>query len=216
MLSQRQAIIDALTEDTGRALLSQSEFDASLRRISYWSDKAAAFWAAESSGVSELAPAVRYQHQWAPLGLVGVIGPWNFPLLLVLMDALPALAAGCAVLAKPSEVTPRFVEPLARSVEAVPGLASVLRFLQGRADTGRALIDRVDGVCFTGSVATGRKVGAQAGERLIPAFLELGGKDPLVVLADADLDMAVTIAGLALRPVSGSFRLFWSWAARTR
>ena len=194
LLERREEIVGALAEDTGRRALSEAEFDGSLHRIDYWADKAPALLGQVSAGASEVVPNVRYEHASVPLGLVGVIGPWNFPLLLVLIDALPALFAGCAVLAKPSEVTPRFVEPLVRAAESVPELAAVLRFVQGGADTGEAIVERADAVCFTGSVPTGRMVGAQAGRRLIPAFLELGGKDPLVVLADADFDTAVAVA----------------------
>ena len=190
----RREIAAALAEDTGRILLSDAELEGSLRRIDYWAEKAPALLETGVSGTSELVPSVRYQHRLSPLGVVGVIGPWNFPLLLVLIDALPALVSGCAVLAKPSEVTPRFVKPLAATLEAVPELAPVFRFVPGTGDTGAAVVEHVDAVCFTGSVGTGRLVGASAGRRLIPAFLELGGKDPMVVLGDADLDRAVAVA----------------------
>ncbi len=194
LLERRAEIVGALTEDTGRRVISEAEFDGSVRRLDYWTHKAPALLGQTSSGASEVMPSVRYEHNLTPLGLVGVIGPWNFPLLLVLIDALPALVAGCAVLAKPSEVTPRFVEPLAHTLATVPELATVLGFVRGGADTGAAIVDRVDAICFTGSVPTGRLVGAQAGQRLIPAFLELGGKDPLIVLKDADIDTAVAVA----------------------
>ena len=187
-------LVAALTEDTGRVLLSQAELDGTLRRIEHWQRKTPALLSEPSRGVSESAPSVRYEHRLDPLGVVAVISPWNFPLLLMLIDAVPALAAGCAVLAKPSEHTPRFVGPLMASVRKVPALASVFQCVLGGPDTGAVAVDAVDGVCFTGSVATGRKVGAQAGERLIPAFLELGGKDPLIVLADADVEQAADIA----------------------
>jgi aldehyde dehydrogenase (NAD+) len=125
-----------------------------------------------------------------PYPLVGAISPWNFPLLLGLIDAVPALAAGCAVLVKPSEVTPRFIAPLMRTITAVSGLAEVLAVTEGAGETGAAMVDLVDAVCFTGSVPTGRLVAAAAARAFIPAFLELGGKDPAVVLASADLDRA--------------------------
>ena len=194
LLAEREAIVDALAQDTGRLLLSHAELEGAVRRIDYWSDKAPALLNGQPAGVSEAVPSVRYEHQLTPLGLVGVISPWNFPLLLTLTDAVPALIAGCAVLAKPSEVTPRFVAPLMRSLRSAPEVAAVLRFVPGDAATGAALVDLVDALCFTGSVATGRLVGAQAGGRLMPAFLELGGKDPLVVLEDADLETAVAVA----------------------
>ena len=191
---RRAEIVAALTADTGRALLSEAEFDGALRRIEYWARKAPELLSATSSGVSESVPSVRFEHRRDPLGVVAVVSPWNFPLLLMLIDAAPALAAGCAVLAKPSEHTPRFVEPFADALAAVPELDAVMQCARGGPDTGAAVVDLADAVCFTGSVATGRKVGARAGERLVPAFLELGGKDPLVVLEDADVQTAAAVA----------------------
>ncbi|MCF6476950.1 aldehyde dehydrogenase family protein, partial [Nonomuraea sp. MG754425] len=118
-----------------------------------------------------------------PYELAGMITPWNLPLLLALIDAVPALAAGCTVLVKPSEVTPRFIEPLMRLVpDGLP-----LRVVEGDGGTGAALVDLVDAVVFTGSVATGRRVAQAAARAFVPAFLELGGKDPAIVLAGADL-----------------------------
>ncbi|MDG1461933.1 MAG: aldehyde dehydrogenase family protein, partial [Gammaproteobacteria bacterium] len=120
------------------------------------------------------------------------ISPWNFPFLLSLLDSLAALVAGSAVLVKPSEITPRFVVPLQKSIAAIPELNSVVHFVQGAGDLGAELINHVDTVCFTGSVATGRKVAAVAAANMIPAHLELGGKDPVVVLASADPQKAAT------------------------
>ncbi len=189
----RSDIVAALTEDTGRALLSEAELDGAMHRIDYWSRSAPSLLAERSRGVSESVPSVRFEHRRDPLGLVGVISPWNFPLLLLLIDAVPALAAGCSVLAKPSEHTPRFVEPLMEAVGAVPEIARVFDCVRGGPQTGMAVTGVTDALCFTGSVATGRTVGARAGARLVPAFLELGGKDPLVVLAHADVEVAATI-----------------------
>ena len=191
---RRAEIVEALASDTGRRLLSEAEIDGALRRIDHWVRKAPVLLAERSAGVSESVPTVRFEHRAVPLGLVGVISPWNFPLLLMLIDAVPALAAGCAVLCKPSEHTPRFVDPLMDAVRKVPELADVFDCVRGGPDVGSAVVDAADAVCFTGSVTTGRLVGARAGERLVPAFLELGGKDPLVVLADADVGTAVEIA----------------------
>jgi aldehyde dehydrogenase (NAD+) len=135
-----------------------------------------------------------------PLGLVAVISPWNFPLLLALIDTVPALAAGCTVMVKPSEVTPRFVEPLKRAIAKVPELAAALYVVQGGAATGAAMIDCADAVCFTGSVATGRIIARHCAERLIACFLELGGKDAVIVLEGSDIARAarsVAWGGLA-------------------
>jgi acyl-CoA reductase-like NAD-dependent aldehyde dehydrogenase len=131
-------------------------------------------------------PGIGTATRLVPYPLVGCISPWNFPLTLALIDAVPALAAGCAVLVKPSEVTPRFIRPLLAATARVPEVAAVLAMAEGDGSTGAAVIEAVDYVCFTGSVATGRKVAAAAAGRMIPASLELGGKDPMIVLASAD------------------------------
>lgn len=127
-----------------------------------------------------------------PYPLVGVISPWNGPLMLSCLDPVPALFAGCAVIVKPSEVAPRFVEPLMDTIRAGPELAAVFTFVTGDGVTGQQLIQQVDILCFTGSVANGRKVAVACAQRLIPAYLELGGKDPAIVTATADLDAAAT------------------------
>jgi acyl-CoA reductase-like NAD-dependent aldehyde dehydrogenase len=100
------------------------------------------------------------------------------------------------VLVKPSEVTPRFIGPLVDAIAAVPALADVLTVIEGDGATGAALVGAVDFIAFTGSVATGRMVAAAAAAAFIPASLELGGKDPMLVLASADPAWA---AGIALR-----------------
>lgn len=129
-----------------------------------------------------------------PRGVVGVIGPWNWPLLNNYADCVAPLAAGNAVLLKPSEWTPLTslrIAALARQAGLPDG---VLEVLPGRAEVGQALCDRCDMIFFTGSQAVGRKVAARCGERLIPAVLELGGKSPMIVLADADLARAARAA----------------------
>ncbi len=129
-----------------------------------------------------------------PLGVVGVIGPWNFPILNNAADAVAPLLAGNAVVLKPSEVTPLTSIRLAEIWARVGNPADVFRVVTGRGATGAALVERADGVMFTGSVATGRKVAARAGERLVPCVTELGGKSPFVVLASANLERAAEAA----------------------
>ncbi|MFQ5667736.1 MAG: aldehyde dehydrogenase family protein, partial [Candidatus Binatia bacterium] len=124
-----------------------------------------------------------------PHGVVGVIGPWNAPLTLTLGDAIPALLAGNAVIVKPSEFTPLAVKRALEAMnQALP--AGVLQILIGKGETGAALVDRVDMVAVTGSPQTGRRVMQRASEQVTPVLLELGGKDPMIVLRDADLDRA--------------------------
>ena len=185
-------IIAALATDTGRHLMAVIETTGTIDKIKYWVKRAPILLAGQADGISGMAPSVHFRYQLVPYPVTGVISPWNVPLILALIDAIPALLAGSSVLLKPSEITPRFAEPLRHSIEDVPELAAVLKIITGGPSTGQALIDNVDLVCFTGSVPTGRKVAAHAAERFIPAFLELGGKDPAIVLPSADLDNAAT------------------------
>jgi succinate-semialdehyde dehydrogenase/glutarate-semialdehyde dehydrogenase len=131
--------------------------------------------------------------RYEPLGVVALVTPWNFPLAIPLRQAAAAVAAGNAVVVKPSELTPlsgAWVEELFRRAGAPPGL---VRVVQGDGDVGAELVRHrgIDGIVFTGSVEVGRLVATAAAERLCPAVLELGGKDAMLVLDDADLDRAV-------------------------
>jgi betaine-aldehyde dehydrogenase len=132
--------------------------------------------------------------QYRPYPVVGVIAPWNFPLVLALGDALPALLAGAAVVVKPSEFTPLSLAEIVEAWKSEIGGPDVFDCVQGIGETGEALVDEVDYVQFTGSDRTGRKVMARAAETLTPVSLELGGKDPMIVLADADVDRAAAAA----------------------
>jgi acyl-CoA reductase-like NAD-dependent aldehyde dehydrogenase len=120
---------------------------------------------------------------------VGIIAPWNYPVANALMDGIGALAAGCAVLLKPSERTPRTAEVVRRG-----WLESGVALTLGAREVAGAVIDNVDFVQFTGSSATGRKVMERAARRLTPVSLELGGKDPMIVLEDADVELAAHAA----------------------
>lgn len=188
----RDAIAERLSVDTGRRLIAGREVDGVIGAIFGWLAQAPHLLP-EGWTDGRNNPAIRHAPQFVPYTLVGVISPWNFPLTLSMIDTIPALLAGCTVMIKASEVTPRFVEPLMVAIEDA-GLQDVLTFVQGDGATGSALIDHVDAVCFTGSVATGRKVAAAAAGNMIPAFLELGGKDPLVVLETADIEKATDAA----------------------
>ena len=126
--------------------------------------------------------------------MVGVICPWNNPVLLALADAVPALLAGATVAIKPSELTPLATREIVRGWREDVGAPGVLECLTGAGGTGSALVDEVDFIQFTGSTRTGRKIAQRAAERLIPYSLELGGKDAMIVLADADLERAANAA----------------------
>lgn len=130
---------------------------------------------------------------YRPRPVVGIIAPWNYPVANALMDAIGALAAGCAVLLKPSERTPLTAEVLLRGwIDS--GAPEVLALAQGARAVSEAVIDVSDYVQFTGSSATGAKVAERAARRLVPVSLELGGKDPMLVLEDADIDLAAHAA----------------------
>ena len=185
MASRRVALTNALERDTGRRAISTMEVDLVLGAMDRWATMAPAIL--QHHEMASAIPFVRIRPAASPYPLVGVISPWNFPLLLATLDAIPALMAGCAVIVKPSEVTPRFIAIVQASIADVPLLRNVFALVPGAAATGQALIDLVDMICFTGSVATGRRVAERAAARFIPAALELGGKDPALVLASADL-----------------------------
>jgi acyl-CoA reductase-like NAD-dependent aldehyde dehydrogenase len=191
------AIADALEIDTGRRKIAQTEVMSVRGMVARWSREAPALVQdIEKREIDTALPGVRAGTRLHAYPLVGVISPWNFPLILSMIDSIPALVAGCAVLIKPSEIAPRFIRTLVAAIAQVPALAEVLAVIEGGGATGAALIDAVDYVAFTGSVPTGRKVGAAAAAAFIPASLELGGKDPMIVLESADPHWA---AGIALR-----------------
>jgi succinate-semialdehyde dehydrogenase / glutarate-semialdehyde dehydrogenase len=127
-----------------------------------------------------------------PLGVVGIIAPWNYPLSLSATDAIPALLAGNAVVLKPDRQTPFTALWVAERFHEAGLPEGLFQVVTGAgSELGGPLIESCDFVAFTGSTETGRKVARQAGERLIGCALELGGKNPMLVLADADVDAAV-------------------------
>jgi acyl-CoA reductase-like NAD-dependent aldehyde dehydrogenase len=129
--------------------------------------------------------------EYQPLGVVGVIGPWNYPVFTPLGSIAYALAAGNAVVFKPSEYTPGVGKWLADAFNEVVPEAPVLQLITGFGETGAALTrSGVNKIAFTGSTVTGKKIMAAAAESLTPVIIEAGGKDPVLVDADADLDAA--------------------------
>lgn len=130
---------------------------------------------------------------YRPYPVVGIVAPWNYPVANLLMDGLAALAAGCAVLLKPSERTPLTAELLLRGW-LDSGAPEVMAIVQGAREAVEAVVDNSDYIQFTGSSATGAKVMERAARRLTPVSLELGGKDPMIVLDDADIELAANAA----------------------
>lgn len=188
--THREALLTALVADTGRFGVSVLEIDSVLSSLDRWC-KLAPELLQEIEKPTAI-PFIHLKQDSVPYPLVGVISPWNFPFLLAMIDTIPALLAGCAVIVKPSEIAPRFIQPLLKTLDEVPKLREIFTVIEGAGETGAALIEKVDLVCFTGSVKTGRIVAEAAAKRFIPAFLELGGKDPAIVLKSADLDLATS------------------------
>jgi acyl-CoA reductase-like NAD-dependent aldehyde dehydrogenase len=203
LVDNRDRVANTIVGETGKtredAMLAEVLFIAD--SFGYWAKSAPKHLADEK--VRSHSPfmlgrklMIRYQ----PRGVIGVIGPWNYPLTNCFGDGIAALAAGNAVVFKPSEITPMSTMLMQECMREAGLPDSVMQVATGRGQTGAALIDNVDYVMFTGSVATGRKVAAKAAETLTPFSLELGGKDPMIVLRDADIERAANGA------------VFWSMA----
>ena len=187
------SVMQALEADTGRRKLAQAEVFGVIANLRAWADRAPTLMPKSDWTQGRAKPNFKHINDYVPYTLVGIISPWNFPITLSFIDAIPALLAGGCVIIKPSEVTPRFADALTPII-AEAGFTDILTFIQGGGATGAALIDHVDCVCFTGSVPTGRKVAIRAAQNLIPANLELGGKDPLIITENADIEEATSLA----------------------
>ena len=130
-----------------------------------------------------------------PHGVIGIISPWNYPFSIPATETLAALVAGNAVVLKPSELTPLVALELASLLHAAGVPENVFQVVVGEGPVGAALLrSPIDKLVFTGSVTTGKRIAAAAAERLLPVVLELGGKDPMLVLDDADVDVASSAA----------------------
>ena len=185
----RDDLVSALIADTGRSQVPVMEVDGLSGMIERVCSEAPTALASGQPRSAHI-PIIEGSSNRIPYGLVGNISPWNFPVILSFLDTFPALIAGNSCVIKPSEVTPRWVEPMRAALADCPAIAAVLDIIVGTGKTGAAVNQAVDAVVFTGSVATGRRVGETAAGRFIPAFLELGGKDPAIVLPGADIQLA--------------------------
>jgi acyl-CoA reductase-like NAD-dependent aldehyde dehydrogenase len=196
LLDNQERVLDTMQLETGKVRADASNEPGYLADlINFYGTKASSFIGEESVRPhSPLLAAKKLRIQYRPHPVVGIISPWNFPLILSLGDAIPALQAGCAVVVKPSEFTPLGLAEVIEAWKTEIGGPDVFDCVHGTGETGGALVDEVDFIQFTGSDRTGRKVMARAAETLTPVSLELGGKDPMIVLGDADLDRAANAA----------------------
>ncbi len=196
LLDNQERVLDTMQAETGKVRGDTSAETVYLTDlINFYGTKAAKFIGDETVRPhSPLAASKKLMVQYRPYPVVGVISPWNFPLALALGDAIPALQAGAAVVVKPSEFTPLGLSEIVEAWKREIGGPGVFDCVHGTGETGGALIDNADFIQFTGSDRTGRKVMARAAETLTPVSLELGGKDPMIVLDDADVDRAANAA----------------------
>ena len=193
-VARQDEIIDAVIQETGKArseAISMEVF-ACCDAITYYAKRAEKFLAPERRGIhGVMGFAKRLTLVYKPLGVVGLITPWNGPVVLAVNPLVQAIVAGNAVIHKPSEVTPFSALLVKKFTEDAGWPADLYQVLQGDGATGAAILEAgVNKVSFTGSVATGRRVAEICGRGLIPCTLELGGKDAMIVCADADLDRA--------------------------
>ena len=196
VLERADEIADVVVSETGKPRLEAytTELFPALDALAWLARNAPKLLAPERLR----SPQLHLRHKRAqllhePLGVVAVIAPWNFPFAIPFTQAAYAVAAGNAVVLKPSELTPLSGALVERLFAAAGAPAGLVRVAQGDGTVGEELV-RTDGlgrVLFTGSAEVGRLVAAAAGERLVPVTLELGGKDPMLVLDDADLGRAV-------------------------
>ncbi len=192
LLERQDEIVETVVRETGKptAEAFASEIVAACDALTFYAKRARHILADRRLPV-HLVKNKKLHVSYRPLGVVGIITPWNFPFVLSMNPTAQALMAGNAVLLKPSEVTAFSGQLLADVFEGAGLPEGVFQVIQGDGETGRALCEAgVDKISFTGSVATGRKVGEICGRNLIPCTLELGGKDPMIVCADADVDRA--------------------------
>jgi betaine-aldehyde dehydrogenase len=196
ILDNTALIADTMQSETGKVRGDTSaELIYLADLINFYGSKADRFIGEEAVRPhSPLLATRKLMVQYRPYPVVGVISPWNFPMALALGDAVPALQAGAAVVVKPSEFTPLGLIEAVKAWKEEIGAPDVFDCVLGAGDAGAALVDDVDFIQFTGSDRTGRKVMARAAETLTPVSLELGGKDPMIVLSDADLDRAANAA----------------------
>jgi succinate-semialdehyde dehydrogenase/glutarate-semialdehyde dehydrogenase len=188
LLDRRDYFIDLL-QSVGKTRLSAAEEVLHVALTARYYGRTARRYLRSERGEGILPLLTRVDRNYVPKGLVGVIGPWNYPLTMAISDGLAALVAGNAIMLKPDQQTPLVALAGVELLRATGLPADVWQVVHGRGNVvGREVIDVSDYVCFTGSTATGRAVAAQCAGRLIGCSLELGGKNPLVILDDADVE----------------------------
>jgi succinate-semialdehyde dehydrogenase/glutarate-semialdehyde dehydrogenase len=192
LVDRTDAIADVICRDTGKPRLEAltTEILGACDSLTWYAKHAQRLLRDEKKSL-HLMKTKKLVLSYRPMGVVGIITPWNFPFVLSLNPAVQALMAGNAVVLKPSELTPFVGLALAQLFQDAGLPEGVFQVVTGDGSTGAALVDAgCDKISFTGSVRTGRKIAEACGRALIPCTLELGGKDPMIVCDDADLERA--------------------------
>ena len=197
MVRNRERIIRTLGDEAGKPYEdAQLELFYCVDALGFWARKAGKWLSDEKERPhSPLLLGRRVVNRYVPYGAVGVIGPWNYPLLNNFGDAIPALMAGNTVVLKPATVTPMSSMLMAEGMREIGVPEDVFLVALGPGgEVGAALADSVDMLHFTGSTEVGRRLAEQGAKRLLPITLELGGNDPMIVLRDANLERAANAA----------------------
>lgn len=198
MMASRDTLADAVVAESGKPRVEAlfADLFVALDTAQYFAKSGARLLRPErvphhsSAGKAKAGRLV-----YDPVGVVGIISSWNYPLAIPLSQIIPAVVAGNAVICKTSDFTPRCGALIEKLFMDAGFPANLVTIIQGGGEVGQALIDEApDKVMFTGSVTTGRRVAEACARKLIPSVLELGGKDAMIVLADANLDVAASAA----------------------
>lgn len=192
LLDRMDDLVEVICRETGklRAEAVMTEMVATVELIDHYARHGARILAPEKVSPGTLAHKRAYR-TFEPLGVVGVISPWNYPFTLTMTPVVSALFAGNTVVLKPSEITPLVGLEVGKLFAEVGAHPEIVQVVTGGGGTGEAIVRAgVDKICFTGSVRTGKRVMAAAAETLTPVVLELGGKDPMIVCDDADIERA--------------------------
>jgi acyl-CoA reductase-like NAD-dependent aldehyde dehydrogenase len=197
ILKDMDEVVRWIAADTGKVDLEAQSSDVltTLALMQYYQDHAASILKTEERPVSLMFTGTKCYVEYRPMGVVAVFSPWNFPFQLAMIPLVSAITAGNTVILKPSEITPTIGELIEKLCGRAGLPPHVVQTVYGGRTAGQSLIKAMpDKIFFTGSLATGRKVMKAAAAGPIPVELELSGKDPMIVFADANFDRAVNAA----------------------
>ncbi|HXJ07607.1 MAG TPA: aldehyde dehydrogenase family protein [Candidatus Acidoferrum sp.] len=198
IMASRDALADAVVAESGKPRVEAlfADIFVALDTVDYFSKQGSRLLRSEHvPHHSSAAKAKSGRIVYDPVGVIGIISSWNYPLAIPISQIIPAVVAGNAVVCKTSDFTPQCGALIEKLFDEAGFPKNLVTVIQGGGEVGQALIDaRPDKIVFTGSVATGRRVAEACAKKLIPSVLELGGKDAMIVLADANLDVAASAA----------------------